>query len=497
MNKLIKNLSPILCVILLLTACNRSVTPEEESTTEPQSENLSQPVNTETAHDGKISLPYNGNDGLNPYFMQSYENMFIASLLFEPLYETDSAYETVPVIAESIAVSDRTATVTVKSNAECHGSSPINAYDVVYSFNLAKASYLYGGNLAGIVSAAAKSAYAVEFTLEYTDVFAAGKLTFPIVKEGTADLPETVPTGSGAYYVLENTLINIADGSKTIKLSKINTRESAENSFKIGLSDVFFSDLSDCNYVGATGKTEDIPLNNMVYIGLNSANGALNRYIRSAIAAAIDSEDVVLSSYQGHAQAAKLPLNPEFSAAKELNFVSASGDRTLADKIIDQCGYTRYSGRAKTNGAYTLSLNLIVNSDNRYRLAAAYNIADALSQVGFLITVQTLSFEDYSQRIEAGNYDMYLGEVKLDGSMDIAQFFTDSAALGVGIDKTERAATEYFRYRAGEISAEEYYAIFSEYYPFVPLCFRKGYVVYSTDVTLDSTRLPYNLYYNF
>lgn len=497
MNKLIKILSPLLCVVILLSACNRRVTVTEEPTAEPQTESNSQPINTETAHDGKISLPYNDTDGLNPYFMKSYENMFIASLLFEPLYELNSAYEPVPVVAESISVGGTTATVTIKSNVECRGSSPINAYDVVYSFNLAKVSYLYGGFLSGITSAAAKSAYTVEFTLEYTDVFAAGKLTFPIVKEGTADLPEAVPTGSGAYYFLENTLVNVANDSKAIALCETDIRESVENSFKIGLSDVCFSDLSDCNYVGTTGKTEDILLNNMVYIGLNSANGALNRYVRSAIAAAIDSEDIVLSSYQGHAQAAKLPLNPALSEIKEMNFVAMSGNKALADKIIDQCGYTRFSGRAKTNGAYTLSLNLIVNADNRYRLAAAYNIADALSQVGFLITVQPLSFEDYSQRIAVGNYDMYLGEVKLDGSMDISQFFTDGTVLGTGVDKTERAATEYFRYRAGEIPAEEYYMIFAEYYPFVPVCFRKGYVVYSADVTLDSTRLPNNLYYNF
>ena len=497
MNKLIKILSPLLCIIILLSACNRNGATEEDTNDEPQTENISQPIDTETAHDGKISLPYNDADGLNPYFMQSYENMFISSLLFEPLYEPNSAYESVSVIAESIAVDGITVTVTVKNNAECHGSSPINAYDVVYSFNLAKASYLYAGYLAGITSAEARSASVVEFTLEYSDSLAAGKLTFPIVKEGTADLPEAVPTGSGNYYVLENRLVNVADSSKTIELCKIDTRESAENSFKIGISDVYFSDLSDCNYAGAAGETEDILLNNMVYIGLNSANGALNRYIRSAIAAVIDSEDIVLSSYQGHAQAAKLPLNPEFSAAKELTAVSTSGDKSVSAKIIDQCGYTRYSGRAKTNGAYTLSFGLIVNADNRYRLAAAYNIADTLSEVGFLITVQPLSFEDYNQRISAGNYDMYLGEVKLDGSMDIAQFFTDGTDLGTGIDKTERAATEYFRYRAGEISAEEYYAVFAEYYPFVPICFRKGYVVSSADVTLDSTRSPYNLYYNF
>jgi ABC-type transport system substrate-binding protein len=128
-------------------------------------------------------------------------------------------------------------------------------------------------------------------------------------------------------------------------------------------------------------------------------------------------------------------------------------------------------------------------------VAAAYNIADSLKESGFQINVQPLTFADYAQRISSGNYDMYLGEVKLDGSMDISQFFKEGTNFSAGINKSEKVATEYFRYRAGEISAKEYYDIFTEYYPFVPVAFRSGYAVLSDDIkSLDLKNMPFSLY---
>lgn len=90
---------------------------------------------------------------------------------------------------------------------------------------------------------------------------------------------------------------------------------------------------------------------------------------------------------------------------------------------------------------------------------------------------------------------MYLGEVKLDGSMDISRFFMDGTKFSAGINKSEKAATEYFRYRAGEISEKEYYEVFAEEYPFVPVAFRTGYTVLSEDIkTLDLKQMPFSLY---
>lgn len=493
----IKIISLLLCICVLFSACKpQEENPDETTTTPAESatENNANTDDTFSKSDGKISLPYNESDGLNPFFAKSDENLYLCRLLFEPLYSVDSTYTVNGVIAESISVNGNIATVKIKRGISCRSSSDINADDVVYSFNLAKASYGWSDDLKGISAATKSNDYAVNFTLDYADSLVAGKLTFPVVKAGTADVQTAVPTGSGDYYFLEGNLINLANSKKQIYLCSVSTRDSVEDALKIGTSDVFFSNMSDCNYTGASGNTQSVLLNNMVYLGLNSERGALTKYIRSAIAAKIDSEEIALSAYQGHAVVSKLPVNPESAVNNEITQINTKGDKTLADNIIDRCGYTRYSGKAKTNGAYLLSFTLIVNKDNKYRVAAAYNIADSLAECGFLINVKALSFADYKERIASGNYDMYLGEVKLDASMDLSQFFLEGGTLSAGIDKTDRAATEYFNYRAGKITAEEYYKTFAEEYPFVPIVFRTGYVITSDDIKLNLKQMPFSLY---
>lgn len=497
MKTAIKIISLLLCICMLFSACKPQNEVPDESTTLPvesTSENIVNSEETFSKSDGKISLPYNESDGLNPFFAKSDENLYLCKLLFDSLYAVDSSYTPNGVIAESISVKGNTATVKIKRGISCRGSSKINADDVVYSFNLAKASYGWGDDLKGIASATKSNDYTVVFTLDYSDTLVAGKLIFPVVKVGTADVQTAVPTGSGDYYPLENKLISVSDSKKQINLYPVSTRDSVENAFKIGTSDVYFSNMSDCNYVGAVGKTESVLLNNMVFLGLNSSRGALNKYIRSAIAAKIDCEEIALSSYQGHAVASKLPLNPESSANDEITQIATKGDKMLADNIIDRCGYTRYSGKAKTNGAYLLSFTLIVNKDNKYRVAAAYSIADSLSECGFYINVKALSFADYKERITSGNYDMYLGEIKLDGSMDLSAFFMDGGAFSAGINKNSRAVKEYYNFRAGKITAKEYYGIFAEEYPFVPVVFKTGYVISSDDIKIDLKQMPNNLY---
>lgn len=492
MKRYLTVVSLVLVFAILFAGCKKEETPQEtEQTTETSTELLQ---NTATViKDGKTVLPFNETDGLNPYFAKSYENLYLCNLLYEPLFSVDNTYKANPVLAETISVTGTTASVTIRTDALCHGSNSINAYDVVYSFNMAKASYAWSGMLENIVSATATGTYSVDFTLSFSDQFVAGKLSFPIVKSETADGASAIPTGSGDYYYLENNLKSVENAEKNIELYSIDTNKSSENAFKIGKTDVYFNDLSNCSYNSISGASYSVQLNNMVYLGLNSARGALTKHIRSAIAAQINAEEIAISSYQGHATPVKLPINPESETYKEVSQIDIKSNKTLADTILDRCGYINFSGKAKTNGAYLLSFTLIVNNDNRYRVAAAYNIADSLRECGFLINVQALSFADYNERISSGNFDMYLGEIKLDNSTDISPFF-GSGAQSTGIDKTEKVVTEYYKFRAGEITAQEYFKIFSEYYPFIPVCFRKGYAVFSGDINPQVNSFPYNIY---
>lgn len=488
MKNAIKILSVFLSITLLFCACGKQVKPQDEVNTQnPQ--NVS---DSTVQKNGELHLPYNSADGINPFFAKSYENLYLARLLYSSLFSVSSDYKAEPLVASSININGKTATVAVKSGLSCHGSANITPADVVYSFNKAKASYAYSDSLKSVESASA-SGNSVIFTSVFEDSQAALKLTFPIVKENSAELQTDIPIGFGNYYFYENTLVS-NDGSKKIYLTPVDTSDTALNAYKIGDTDIFFNDLSDCNYTGVYGNFFSADLNNMVYLGFNKEIGGLNKNIRSAIAVLLSSEDIAEECYQGHALPVKAPCNPNWAEYKAggNDLISLSGDVKKGTQIIDRCGFTRYAGKALTDGSYVLSFSLIVNADNKYRVAAAFAVADALNKAGFYIEVKPLSFEDYSERVASGNYEMYIGETKLDYSMDLSQFFTEDGALSNGIE-SGKTAESYFAMRAGKISYEEFYKVFVEYHPFVPLVFRMGAVFSSNNFNGDFSHFPYSL----
>ena len=193
MKNALKIIALLLCVTMLFSACSNKKPTENESTTETTEQNIQQNTDATAKGDGVISLSYNETDGVNPYFAKSNENLYICKLLYNALFSVDKNYNANPEIAQSVSVNGNTATVQLRTDAVCRGSQPINAYDVVYSFNLAKASYGWSGYLNGISGAVVKSTYSVVFTLDFEDVLVGAKLCFPIVKADTADLPTDIP----------------------------------------------------------------------------------------------------------------------------------------------------------------------------------------------------------------------------------------------------------------------------------------------------------------
>ena len=90
---------------------------------------------------------------------------------------------------------------------------------------------------------------------------------------------------------------------------------------------------------------------------------------------------------------------------------------------------------------------------------------------------------------------VFLGAGFVSGQ-DISQFFNDNSPLSSGIATSGLVAKEYYRYRAGEITPAEYYDLFTEYYPFIPILFRTGYVSTSGDLDLKLKQMPFSLYNN-
>lgn len=493
-----------LLFVLSFAACGNEPADTNDET-EPTSQSDAGDNSTGTAvKSSALSLPYSKADGLNPYKAESVMNFNLSTLLFDGLYKLDGNFSPVAVIADKAEISDGRITVSLKKGVKFSDSSSLGADDVVYSFGLAKESRNYSEQLKNFSSAYADGSRTVVFKLASPDIYAAGCLTFPIVRSGSADSDET-PTGSGRYYLSSGKLKankNHVSGQKA-SISKINLcdiRNSSEEigSLQIGEINFAYKDLSDCSIERVVAATKQVPLNNLVYIGMKTTKGLLkDAKLRRIISSAVNRSDIAYTAFHGYATAAETPFNPLWKEAPVVNTSERSAQETA--KMLDESGYAYQSDTdkyRKNQAGKELILTLAVNSENAYKLQAAKMIKSDLHTVGIEIRIVELSRKELKKAARKGEYDMYIGEIKLCGNMSLSPFFSDGGSVSYYIDKNLKCVGAYNELLSGKIKTDEFASLFNEDTPFVPLCYRKGFAAISNSLVDNAELCEGDLFMN-
>ena len=159
----------------------------------PADEMASETVLTEAEAPEVLRLPYQSAYGLNPFVSESFANRAVMSLVYEPLFQVNGSYVAEPVLAESAAVSEdgKTTTITLRSGVVFHSGAAMTAQDVVYSYTQARDSYYYDSRFVHFSSVTAPDDKTVVITTDTAMESVALLLDFPIVRSGTADVPQT------------------------------------------------------------------------------------------------------------------------------------------------------------------------------------------------------------------------------------------------------------------------------------------------------------------
>lgn len=443
-----KILSLLISVILLfsLTGCKNSVDNSSSlSTDSSKGEESTQKTRN------YITLLYSAGDTFNPYTAKTNINKQLSSLLYDSLVKLDNNFKPINSIAKSVKISGKKCVVKLNDAVFSDGTS-LNADDVVYSCNLAlKAKNSYAKNLYVLKSVSAADSKTVEFTLKKSDPYFANLLDFPIIKKGSDKIKDSdsvvqPPIGSGKYKVnkAKNKLILNSNYSgkkpkiKTIKLINSPDTESVEHYTQIGAADIYYSDISDGTILRLSGQKYDINLNNLVYIGINQNYGALKENsMRQAIASAIDRSKICQDSYYNNALAATGFFSPVWEATKAVQNIQITANKQITIENLEKIGYNKLNSagvRVNSHGT-PLSFTLLVNSENRIRVAAAMNIASQLSEVGIKVTVVEKKFKAYKKALKKGDFQLFLGEVKLTDNMDISCLVTEGGSAAYGLPK--------------------------------------------------------------
>ena len=144
----------------------------------------------------------------------------------------------------------------------------------------------------------------------------------------------------------------------------------------------------------------------------------------------------------------------------------------------------------------------MVNSESPTKVATASLIAASLKEVGIKINVRSVPYDRYVKDLENGNFQLYLGEVRIENNFDVsplvipgkkcaygkrpADSFTAVSAQGVVSDYLNSKTT----------FANVITALQSEM-PFIPICYRNGIMFYSENIEGDIEFFENDLFYSF
>lgn len=466
-----KTAALILILSIIFTAfcgCDGTIAPADE------------PVivsNLSNTKEGTLKLAYSKADMLDPFTSTMTANLQILSLVYDGLYKLDKSYEPIPVIASSAIISDSSVNVTL-SSAKFSDGSTITADDVVYSFDKAKFSPMWGEKLKNISGVTVSASNMVMFNLSSPDPYAVSCLTFPIVKNGSeGNLPigsgRYVPEVSGetTYLVVNKNKSGFNPAIKTIMLVPVRDSNSLESSLEIGNTGFYYNDLGSGVYSRINAHTVDMGINNFIYLAFNSQSEVFsNPLLRRAVNLSVNRKEIVATAFQGHARESYSPFNPEWYALASKDLM-ISLDIDKATKLIEESGID----------VTEKEISILVNKENQFKLETAHFIRDYLTLLGFNVLLKDYEVMYYTEALELGSYDMYIGEVRLTPNMDLNPLL-GGGSLSIGIDPEGASCTRYAQFLAGGCEMMDFINTFNEDLPFIPLCYRNAAVSYTNEM---------------
>ncbi len=480
------------------------------------------------------SLLYSKADTFNPYTAKTEINRQLCGLIYEPLIKLDNEFNMIYRLAKEITNEEKLWTVKLIDTVFSDGTA-LTAQDVVYSYNIAKASATtHASALYEVVTATATDTKTVVFELNQIDNYFANLLSFPIIKANSDTVTDSdgvvaAPIGCGRYTLDEKEALLEQNsnyfGKKgqiaSIKLIDAPDSDAVSHYVEIGATDIYYADESSASIVRMSGKRTQVNLNNLVYIGINSAYPELkNKNIRYAISAALDRSKICRNAFYNNAVAATGFFSPFFDDAKPYQTIDEVPNLKITVENFGQIGYN-----SQDEEGYLLNLSgrrvkftLLVNEENPSRVIAAKLISEQLKAVGIEITVVEKSYEQYIASLQSGAFQLYLGEVNILNNMDLSGLVVPGGSAAYGVigpapqvaDTDTDAETEDEEtpdtvidtsissilkgFYSGTDSIGSVVSVLLTEMPQIPICYRQGVLFYDSGIEGNVTASSDDIY---
>ena len=383
-----------------------------------------------------VTLAYNPEMSMNPLIGYSQNNRVLFSLMYQGLFTVNSYMEAVPILcsAYQVAPSNMIYTCYIEDSARFSDGSKVTAEDVIASYQYAMANDYYKARFKYYLAEVKLSSDGTGVTFMLTTPYENFPLLLdvPIVK--ASDVESDHPLGSGPYTFrgsgLNAELNRVANWwanaevpvrADVIHLVTAENDTQVRDEFEFGdVSLVVANPLADsyadfrCDY-----ELWNVDSGVFLYVGCNVLYSDYfdDGYLRTKLTYAIDRQTIIQRYYNNRAQLATLCTSP---SSPHYNQVLAKNYEFDPLKFIDAMGNWNIP-KDPTNP--NRKMQLLVNSDDSARVRAARYIAECLTEYG--LPTETLEYgtNTYRAVLQAGNFDIYLGQTRLPPNMDLSEFF--------------------------------------------------------------------------
>ena len=496
----------LLCAALLLSGCTA---PGEDMPEDGQGE--SEPAQIANAEFG---VGYVSEARMDPLATTNKENLELAGLVYEGLFELDETLAVQPVLCDSFEMSGNTYRFRIKSGVKFSDGSALTAGDVVYSLRraLREGSY-YAARLSNISGVRAEGGD-VLVTLHRANANLPRLLDIPIVKEASGDAQITLGTGPYCIvYSAENKEYSLAKNVhwrgdappfQTIQMIQTGGVDQLIWGFESMSIDLVTLDPTGPNPLQFRGEYEshEVATSVLVYLGFNLRTRAFqNETVRRAVACAIDRKSAVEQDYALMGHAALLPVHPLCAAYAETAAGALAYSMEQAMELMKQAGYRDQDGDGRLDSGGSRSFTILVNNENKSRVALAQRIVQSLGDLGLNVSLREEKWEDYQKALAAGDFDLYLAEVNLRGDFNLDALLRSGGSANYGGYSSGETDAQLDAYHGRELvhSAENtaFYQHFAKTAPIIPILFKKHTAVTHRDFFSALTPTQRNPYYHF
>ena len=479
---------------LLLTGCAASSAPDGSDNAASGGMATIQVPDGGSTSDGVLCIGYTEADGFNPYLVNSSLVAQNAGLVFEKLVEITPEMDLEYRLAQSIVSTGNQVVITPRGGCTFADGSPVTAEDLLASLQAAQASAMYGGRFANVTGMRLQNDTVV-LDLAVPDSLFAYLCDIPVMKAGETGL--SAPTASGRYTYGDGADQLVAnprapfgagEGPAEIRLWPVSGYDELVSSFSQGSVNLYDA-ISDSDAAGSmTSQQSFYRTNELIYLGVNSTSQKpllATATGRVALSRMTDRRKLAQESFYSRAYPATGIVNSFYPCVRDAQVISADADTGELDALMAALGYTMdtMTGYYADASGARLEVQLLVYTGSVYKRYAANLLREQWGEAGVYVQiVEQDNFDQYKEQVLSGQFELYIGEVKLYNNMDITPFLT-GGALSVGLAQSEELLAARDAFRLDTAAAGTLEQAFADLMPLVPLVWQNGTVVCSRDVT--------------